>query len=484
VSPPAGELALTLVAVLVALLGHNYGRPINETTNIVVPVILIMAQGFAIASLISRSFLSIWTPLIWTRIAFIFYFGVGSLVPGFVNDVTLQHIEGFYYFFAEDVAKYSLVNAIFALTMIATTRVIIAFYSSENSASQMKIDPSAFDRRVLGLFLIGLGTVVYFGLSFPALLGVEGATSTVLVSQLANSAHIGIFLLASWSIANRSQWIYFAIATTVLFFLAGLITLAKYEALLPVLMLALAYVYERRSFRTAITAGVAVYAVFLAISGPVGYARQEAGSAGSAGGFGSASIVARAEIYLTYGSRDVTVTDEDFQQGWARLSYVNAGTFAINQFDAGISGNSFEYLPIVWLPRFIYPSKPPLTEKARDFNVAISGSDSSSSGPGMPSEGYWNYGWLGVVGLASLASFILTIWSIYTVSALQVGAWHLLLVILLGLRVGTRVDGWLVTDIVGPVGYAIIGHIGLTFINRLILRRKQHRQRSAATARG
>lgn len=484
VKAPVGEIAIVFGTVLLAVFGLSYGRPINEVTNIVVPGLLILAQGFGIVSLVSRSFDNIWTPLVWNRVAFIFYFGVGSLVPGFVNDQTLSLIEGFYYFFPEDVAKYNLINALFALVFLVTSGFVVSGAQRMLDRSDAKLEPSAFDRRVLGLILIGFGLAVYFGLAFDSMLGVQGATSSVLISQLANCAHVGIFLLGSWALANRSPWIYFAQGVTLLLFVTGMITLAKYEAILPVIMLGLAYVYERRSLKTAAIVGASIYLVFSAISGPTSYARLEAGSSDAGGGgFGSATVGERVRILLSYGSRDASSDEEEYQTGWARLSYVNAGTFAINQYDNGLSGNSFEYLPLVWLPRMIYPSKPNLTDKAREFNVAVSGSDTSSSTPGIPSEGYWNYGWIGVIGVAIVMAAILALWSLYTILALQSGAWYLLLVILLGMRVGTRVDGMVVTDIVGPVGYAVLGHIGLTFINRLILRRKQQRQRLSATAR-
>jgi hypothetical protein len=318
---------------------------------------------------------------------------------------------------------------------------------------------------------------------FDSALGVQGAPSSLFLTQVANGAHVGVFLLASWAIANRSLWIYTAIGVTVLLFVGGMLTLAKSEAILPVIMLSLAFIYERKTIRTTIIASASVYLLFLAISEPVSYARQAAGTAPSGFGFGAQSIGERIRIYLAYPTAESQAVDEDIQNGWARLSYVNGGTFAINQYDAGQPGDSYEHLLIVWLPRVIYPDKPNLTEKARDFNLAVSGSDSSQATPGMPSEGYWNFGWLGVIVTAAAAAAIFALWSYYTVLALQSGAWHLLLVILLGMRVGTRIDGMFVTDIVGPVGYAVLGHIALTFLNRLIKRSQRKNRRPGALAR-
>jgi hypothetical protein len=126
IRPATAELVIIFVTVLIASLGYNYGGPLNETTNMLVPLMLIVGQVFGILSLISRSYNNIWSPLLWTRVAAIFYLGIGSLVPGFVNDATLGIIEGFYYFFPDDVAKYNLVNAIFIFVLLIVTRLILS----------------------------------------------------------------------------------------------------------------------------------------------------------------------------------------------------------------------------------------------------------------------------------------------------------------------------------------------------------------------
>ena len=67
---------------------------------------------------------------------------------------------------------------------------------------------------------------------------------------------------------------------------------------------------------------------------------------------------------------------------------------------------------------------------------------------------------------------IMTVWSAYSIRVLRSEAWHLFFVVLLGMRVATRIDGLIVADVVGPIGFAVIGHIALQFINRLLIERK------------
>jgi hypothetical protein len=476
VAAPTGIEAFVIgLAFFLAVIGHYTDGDFQLMANVMVPALEIVGLGIGIVSALRRSFDAIWTPLVWCRVAFIFYFGVGSIVPGFVNDETLRLIESFYYFFSSDVAKYNLVNCTFLVTFLIVSSVVLRATNDGRSFRNAGIEKSAFDARTLGLILIGIGWAAYFPFTFPALMGIEGATSNLLLAQLSNGIHIGIFLVTTWSLANRSPLFYFALALTILHFTLGVILLAKFEAILPLVMFGLACVYHRKSLSSAVIAAVTIYALFAAISSPISYARIQAGY--TSFGFGASTIAERVEILLSYRGND---GDEDeVQIGWARLSYVNGGTFAINDYDAGMPGTSFEYLPIVWLPRFVYPDKPNLTDKAVEFNRRVTGSETSASTPGIPSEGYWNFGWLGVIFVASVMAAVFSAWSVYTVMVLQSGAWHLFFIVLLGMRTGVRVDGLFVTDVIGPIGYALLGHVILQFLNRVIQRRMARNTRPA-----
>ena len=121
-------------------------------------------------------------------------------------------------------------------------------------------------------------------------------------------------------------------------------------------------------------------------------------------------------------------------------------------------------------PASIYPDKPIITDIGRDFTVMANGNYDSSTSPSIPSEGYWNAGWPGVALFALLLSTVLTLWSIYSTIVFDRDAWHLLLVVLLGMRVGTRIDGFLVPDVVGPLSAVLAIHIACTLANRFLPR--------------
>jgi hypothetical protein len=253
-------------------------------------------------------------------------------------------------------------------------------------------------------------------------------------------------------------------------FLSGIIELNKSIALFPVVVLLLGYLYERFSLVRAFAVFGVLLFVFQLVSPLVSHARIYAAFVNERNLV--IPVETRIEALMSYGDENQRLTDSQVQGGWSRISYVNSATFAISEYDVGRPGNTLRYLFIVWIPRAIYPDKPEITAVFREFNAAATGNDLSQSSPGIVAEGYWSYGWLGVLLFAMAVTMVSTYWSTYSIAVLHSEAWHLFFVVLLGMRTGIRLDGLFVTDVVGPIGFAVLGHVVLQLLNRLLIERQ------------
>jgi hypothetical protein len=70
-------------------------------------------------------------------------------------------------------------------------------------------------------------------------------------------------------------------------------------------------------------------------------------------------------------------------------------------------GRLYSYLAITWIPRFIWPDKPSMSEANRFYQVAYGLSEekdleSTAIGVGVMTEAYISFGWFGVVGIMFL----------------------------------------------------------------------------------
>jgi hypothetical protein len=186
---------------------------------------------------------------------------------------------------------------------------------------------------------------------------------------------------------------------------------------------------------------------------------------------GAASVENIPGLYLSYFTTGAE-NDQfaEVETGWMRLSFVNAGTFAINQYDNGTPGNSYRYWSIVWIPRILFHDKPIITDVAREMSYAANGNYDSSSSAGLAAEAYWNGGWVATIGIAVFLALVFGLWSIYSYEVIQRKAWHLFFIVLIGMRMAIRVDGAFVSDILGPIALVFLAHIALELLNRFLPR--------------
>lgn len=465
------EVLLLASALIVALIGYSGQTGLTDIANLLAPTLLTIAMAFGCVGMLRASVSAIWTPLFWLRVSLIAYCGIGSLVPFFVNDETSEVIEAFYQFFPADVAKYNLIVCCFVLLVLTTVALLLQGAHARDETAvkpeKLAIQPSALDMRVIGLIFLAVGFVVRYLILLPIELGPNTEVYSSSLGQLAQVYVIGCFLLALWALRARSALFWVVVLLVAIEFVVGVLTFAKIAALFPVIVLSMAMILHRPTKVRFVSLAALVLALYFAITPLVSYGR--AIMLESYGLGGGAPLSERSAIIASYTPGAISSTrDSTVQGGWSRLSYVNTGTFAISQYDSGLPGNSFRHLAVVWVPRLLYPEKPIITDVSRDFSVAATGNYNSQANPGLPAEGYWNYGWPGVPLVAVVLAIVLTFWSIYSIRVVRMEAWHLLVVVLLGMRTGLRIDGMLVADIIGPISFAVVAHIALSFLNRVV----------------
>lgn len=470
--PSWSEIVAASLAVVIYGLALAYEELLG-IANYAIPVILSIAASWGVWTLIRNNINTIWTMMFWFRVALISFFGVGSLVPLLINETTLDLVQSFFLFFPRDVLKYNAVIATFYLLVLLLCRLTIgmaATYASNKAGSGRShaINTSNFSLKTIGIAFLALGVSINYVLIYPNVLGLVNAPVIGIVAQASQASLIGYFMITYWALVNKSRWIYVVFVFAGIESFMGLIQLTKFMTLFPWVMIGIGFIYYKASlYRIGVIMALLVPAYFM-LAPVISYSRNALFSPGGSGG-GLTETVA---VLMSYDPE--TAKSERYgevQNGWARLSYVNAGTFAIDQYDKGIPGNSLRHIFIVLIPRLIYPGKPIITDVSRDFTFLANGNWESSSSPGIPAESYWTAGWLGVGLFSLLFALVITGWSIYSLVVLERQAWHLFFVVLLGMRVGTRLDGMLVADIIGPMGIAIVAHVILQLLNRLLPRR-------------
>jgi hypothetical protein len=155
-----------------------------------------------------------------------------------------------------------------------------------------------------------------------------------------------------------------------------------------------------------------------------------------------------------------------FEIFWARCCYVPAQVFVMNAYDAGSRGVSLELGLYALMPRFLWPEKPVISSVGTQFNALLTGNPDSSSSPGIYGELYWGGGWIAVLIGSFFVAILLSFFTNYSKSVIETKQWHLLPVVIIGLTIGYRVDGWLAGDYVNLIPIVFVYHLLFSFLGR------------------
>jgi hypothetical protein len=398
----------------------------------------------------------IWTPLFWFRIASAAYFSFGNMITYFLNPASKLVIENFFSAYLDLITKLNAVTTLGVLLTLLSAS--ITHRAMRKGRSAQDPDTSAGARRQLlatGLGFLLIGGFVKFVFVVPAALGVRGSTLLGSIGALALLADAGIYLIAVWTWRHRPAMVAIPIGLTLVEVALGLLAFDKTEVIASIMVISLAWLSKGVTLgrmavtASAIIASFALIVPFVTASRTELYRRYH-----SLEGAGLAERMEIASYYFQPSNR----RDNDQQMGLMRFSYVNGGSLALSLYDQGRPGGTLATAPAIFVPRALWPDKPDMTIVGKEFNYIADGNDESSSSPGWFAEAYWDLGWVGLPLLMIPLGFILQIWSAFSLEILQRGAWIYFPFCLLGMKMGTSVDGFIVPDVMGTTVLAVIAY--------------------------
>ncbi len=389
----------------------------------------------------------VFTAPFWFRLSAAIYFGFGGLAIFIANDTTIAYMEAFAYVEPATLLKLNTLVVFGTICTLASTMVLqrlipARFTQRGASPTQGDLGSVATSIAVLGfsakwLFLIPYQLGAFPGLKLP------GAISTIELFPA-----VSIFLLVLWALRRGKVMIFIPIALLLLETVGGLVLGNKTVIMIAAVMFALGALCDRVTAGRMLISTALIAGLFNVIAPPVDAVRAEMSA--RYGSISEGTVAERLGVLASYsGEEERASNKEGIQRSLLRLSYAAPAGFAISQYDIGLPGTSYELLPAVFVPRFLWPEKPIITDVGADFNLLATGSRTSQSSPGLFAEAYWNFGWGGVAIFMSLLGTVLFFLGRYSLWVFQSGNWWLFPVALMAMRTGMRVDGFFVADIVG-----------------------------------
>lgn len=418
--------------------------------NVTGPVALTAILAWSCDRIARSDPIAIWAPLFWFRLASAAYFGVGAFVPHIVNDETLIHLYSLYYF--DEVLNFK-VNVIYCAGIFFTLAFAYVFLGYRPQRPQRRsLDEGARrSSRTLffALLFLTVGGVLRYGFLLPYTFRLTDFILPGALITLSKMFYVGVYLSIVYAVSYNRKLLIFIAPLIVLDVAVSVASFAKSELLLILIFSFLAFISSGADrTKVAIGACIIVFAYFT-FWPLVNYGRDELGKrSGNVAGSG-AGINERWQIVLSYydGGRDSV--DNNRQGGLARLSYVNAGAFVADRYDAGVPGDTLRNAAAVVIPRALWPDKPIITAIGTDLNLMVFDREDSSLGVGYFAEAYWNFGWSGIVPMMAALALVLSTMTRLSMRVMADRDWLLLPVVFAGVNMGLRVDGYFVPDILG-----------------------------------
>ena len=101
------------------------------------------------------------------------------------------------------------------------------------------------------------------------------------------------------------------------------------------------------------------------------------------------------------------------------------------------------------MPRFLYKDKPDVSGFAGVFFKKIRNHGGSRDSPGIFIEGYYNFGWIGMIMTSILAGLVIKFYSVMITRIFLDRLYMFYFIIFSGLWTSFRIDGLIITDYLG-----------------------------------
>lgn len=330
-------------------------------------------------------------------------FGLGVIAPFVASEVMLG-VDSIETLWKQDIPKVSVINYSSCLTVIIFSLIFSGELRSRNETYHRR----SF-RSVHLLESIAKHPVSYYKVGILALLigFLAVFLNSIDVFSKINQFFSPIVLLVSFLFGygfrthtNSEKiggWIYICAGA-----LIGVLTLYKFNAMLPLLFYFLGFVMRNGLSRRSIAVLVGAMIIYWFIVAPV-VTMARSSSLYNLSGMTFQDRIS--SIGTTEGGQLESGGGDSFLMHFlSRLSSSQFQAYLINQYDAGNRGTSIDDWYLGLVPRFLYPEKPDITRFGREFDNAFWGRTDGTSSLALTysAEAYWNGGFLLVILVSAI----------------------------------------------------------------------------------
>lgn len=439
------EVYLLTGLTFVYYLGYAVGFMPDIFWNFFVPASMGLACIYGALRLFQTNPAYVLTAYFWFLATCAVYYGLGGAAMSIGTETTILAILSFYNSSQAELQKAHLIIAT-SITIVSIVCHLIIGRKVPYAGGEIIKTPEGLDIRTVGIVAMSIGLLCQIAFDIPYQFGLIEETSAL--RNLSAVVYVGIVVLSYAGFGGDRTSLAISISATAFEFLIGLLLFQKMPPIIAIVMCSVGWIMRRPKIRNAASVLAFIMISYSLLAPFSGFAREELLLTK---GERQGSPAERIEIILQY-IEDSTLrraVDDEYQPWLARLSYLNAQGFAVSAYDSGRPSNALDNFIYIFVPRFIMPDKPIISDIGADFNEAVNGSRLSSTSPTILVEGYYLYGWLGVFTLMPVYGAIIGLYSRFSFAKLRDGKIALFPAIMMMMMSGMQNDNNLLTSTFG-----------------------------------
>jgi len=448
----------------VALLSNNneFAIAVNKT----IPGIFFLILLAAVYLLIKNNKMLIFTPIICFFCACALYFGFGPLIYHYGNVFSVWYVDQYFSISERDLLRTNVLNTMACLFVITGFLLGIKIIRYKLPVQESSI--KSINLKKIILFFLFIGVFIKYLFYIPYVFGLLNYTLPGSVMAFQYMIIISIIPMAVAIRGGHRFWKIPLVLVILSELTISILEFSKISFLITLIMSVMSFLIIKRRLWIVATGAITALMMYYLITPIIPYGREQIIRAH--GPELRAGIAERIEIltdYFFWGDKYSIGSSPRHQAWWTRLNYANAQTYAMSCYENGLKGNSMSFALYLPIPRILWPGKPDISQIGRQFNYLITRNPFTASAPGFFAEAYWNGGWLLVLVSCLYVGIIFSIFGNYAIRQLAQSRYYLFPVVLLGMIMGFRPDGWFAMEYIGTPLIALIMHLGLNFIFRI-----------------
>lgn len=277
----------------------------------------------------------------------------------------------------------------------------------------------------------------------------EGQIISGVWRQMSKLLILGILLMAMYRGKREKLFWFGALVAAILSSTIGLLGFSRQELLLPIMAFLAGWSIRVNSLTVLLAAPLAALLLTSAVGGAVQYSRIGLYDVEKR------TLSSRLDLIVAGLEAKKELDARSEYSVWNRLSYMHQQAAGMQLYDAGYGGDDITKILWVFVPRFIAPGKPIISQAGPDLYYKISGREGSAEAMGVFMDGYYNLGWAGLILWPVICG-----WIISQTSAIARRIVHRKINLLLpftfmGLFIAFRTDGIMISDYLGVFMYIV-----------------------------